>query len=290
MSLFTDKVEIGIQEAELDTQKIVSGIPPIFIWIGALIILTYIPGYFIAKSSSYKIWLARYEQGAVAAKQSFLTPQNITISPASIDTLGAGQFSAVVKIANPNLDLSLDNIAYTLDFFNAAGQQVYSYPGTFFLLPNQTKYLTIPTFSSNEQISSARLTLPPNLPWQKRLQIPAVDLEPSLPSHFNQQSPPAFVVQGDFLNNSPYTLNKVRLTFILYNSSGQIIGSSLRVESTVAPFERRAYKQLWPNATVPNLSRVEVTADTDVLDPTNLSAPAIGSSSAADLSRPKTGQ
>ena len=94
------------------------------------------------------------------------------------------------------------------------------------------------------------------------------------------------MVQGDFLNNSPYTLGKVRLTFVLYNNSGQVVGSSQRDEFTVAPFERRAYKQLWPNAQVPGLARVEVTADTDTLDPNNLSIAATPPSPASDLGRP----
>jgi len=99
------------------------------------------------------------------------------------------------------------------------------------------------------------------------------------------------VAQGDFVNNSPYTLSKVRLTFVLFDQNQKIIGVSQRDESTVAPFERRAYKQLWPNMTAGNLSRVDVTADTNTLDPSNLSAPTINSgSSSSDLNRPTVNQ
>lgn len=289
MSLFTEKMELGVQEAELETRKVLGGLPAIFRWLVILIIIGLIPAYFIAKSVSYKIWLARYQQGAIMAKPSFTNPQAILVSPINITTLGTGQYAAVVKISNANLDLSLEKIPYSLNFYNSKGQEVYTFNDSLFLLPNQTKYLTAPTFATGEQIASSTLQLPPNLPWQKRLQIPQVDLETSLPSAFYQTSPQAFVAQGDFLNNSPYTLNKVRLTFVLYNSTGQIIGSSQRDESTVSPFERRAYKQLWPNAQVPDFAKVEVTADTDTLDPNNLSIAATPPSSSSDLSRPSSG-
>ena len=129
--------------------------------------------------------------------------------------------------------------------------------------------------------------LPQTIAWQKRLNISAVNFSISLPQTFEQYSPLAFVAQGDFVNNSPYTLSKVRLTFVLFDQNQNIIGVSQRDESTVTPFERRAYKQLWPNMTAGNLSRVDVTADTNTLDPSNLSAPAVNSGTSSDLSRPK---
>jgi hypothetical protein len=287
MSLLKDKIELDIQEAEFYTQKKLSQFPPILVWFIIIALLAVIPAYYISRSMSQKIWLARYEQGAIAAKPSFTNPQAPKISDVTLTTSGPGTFAAVVQVSNQNLDLSMDNVPYSFTFYNSQKQQIYQYQNTLFLLPNQTKYITAPTFTPTEQIAYADFALPQTLPWQKRLAIPTVNLSTTLPQTFEQVSPLAFVVQGDFFNNSPYTLTKVRLTFVLFNQSNKIIGTSQRDESTVAPFERRAYKQLWPNMTAPNLSRVEVTADTDTLNANNLSAPEVNSNSSSDLSRPK---
>lgn len=287
MSLLKDKLELDIQEAEAFAQKNLSQFPPILVWLIVSALLAVIPAYYISRSVSQKIWLARYQQGAIVGKPSFTNPQAPKISDVTLTTSGPNNFAAVVKISNQNLDLSINNVPYTFTFYNAQKQQIYQDQGTLFLLANQTKYITAPTFTPNEPIVFADFQLPQTLPWQKRLSIPTVNFFTSLPQTFEQYSPLAFVAQGDFVNNSPYTLSKVRLTFVLFDHNQNIIGTSQRDEFTVTPFERRAYKQLWPNMTAGNLSRVDVTADTDTLDSSNLSAPAVNSNMSSDLSRPK---
>ncbi len=286
MSLLKDKLELEIQEAELGTQKILGQFPPLLRWALILLLLAIIPTYYIAKNVSEKIWLSRYRQGAVLSKPSFTNPQAPKISPVSVTTLEPGSYAAAVKITNENLDLSVDNLPFEFVFYNAGKQQIYSYSNALFLLPDQTKYIIAPRFTATEQIAYADFQLPQNIPWQKRLSIPAVSLTTSVPAVSNQVSPPAFLVAGDFVNNSPYAVATVRLTFILFNSEGAIIGASQRDEFTVAPFERRSYQQLWPNLLANNLGRVEVDADTDTLNPNNLSASSVPGNNASNLGRP----
>jgi len=287
MPLLKEKIEMEVQEAELFAQKNLGSFPPMLRWLLVFMVVAIIPAYYISRSVSQKIWLSRYEQGATVGKPSFTNPQAPKISAVTLTTGGSGSFAAIVQISNQNLDLSIDNVPYSFTFYNSQKQQIYQYQNTLFLLPNQTKYVTAPTFTPTEPIAYANFQLPQTLPWQKRLDIPTVNLSTSLPQTFEQTSPTAFVAQGDFVNNSPYTLSKVHLTFVLFDQSNNIIGTSQRDEFTVTPFERRAYKQLWPNMIAPNLNRLDVTADTDTLDPNNLSAPAINTNYSSDLSRPK---
>lgn len=290
MSLLTDKIEIDVQEAELYTKQALGQFPKLVVWLLAIGIIAIIPAYFTAKNISLKIWTTRYGQGAILAKPSFTNPKAPKISAVTVTIMGGGSFSAIAQISNQNLDLSADNVPYSFVFLDDKKREIYRYSDTLFLLPNQTKYITAPKFTLNGKITYANFELPEALPWQKRLAIPAVTFSTSLPQTFDQSSPPAFVVQGDFVNHSPYILKKVRLTFVLFDGSGNIIGTSQRDESTVTPFERRAYKQLWPNMAAGNLSRVDVTPDTDTLDPQNLSAPAVNSNSSSDLSHPALGR
>lgn len=288
MSLFKDKIELDIQEAEMLAQKSLSGFPVVLRWLFVFLIIAIIPAYFISKSAAQKIWLTRYQQGAITAKPSFINPQAPKKSPVTLTNSGSKGVAALVQISNQNLDLSTENVPYSFTFYNSQKQQIYQYQDKLFLLPNQTKYITAPTFFPTEPVAYADFQLPQALPWQKRLAIPAVNLSASEPQTFEQASPLAFVAQGDFVNNSPYTLTKVRLTFVLFDRNQNIIGVSQRDEFTVTPFERRAYKQLWPNMIAPNLGHIDVTADTDTLNPSNLSVPEVNSNTSSDLSRPKT--
>ena len=285
MSLLQDKIELEVEEVELAAQKSLNNFPPLQKWLLIILLVAIIPGYYAAKAISYKIAYTKYQQTLLTAKPSFANPKAPIVSNVTVTTLKAGSYAAVATIANPNFDLSLDNVPYQVIFYNSQKQQIYSYSDTLYLLPNQTKYLTVPTFSANDLVAFTNIQLPPNLPWQKRLQIPTVNLLTSLPNSSQTTSPPAFVVTGDFTNNSPYTLGTVRLAFVLYDMGNNIIGVSQRDEFTVAPFERRSYTQLWPNSFAPTLSKIDVQAYTDTLDQNNLSVPSQASSSASSLSR-----
>ena len=285
MSLFKDKIELEVEEMELAAQKSLNNFPPLQKWLLIVFLILIIPGYYTAKAISYHIAYNKYQQTLLTAKPSFSNAKAPVISAVTVTTLKQGSYAAVATITNPNFDLSLDNVPYQVIFYNSQKQQIYSYSDTLYLLPNQTKYLTVPTFTASDVVAFTNLQLPPSLPWQKRLQIPTVKLLTSLPSPSQQSSPPAFVVTGDFTNNSPYTLGTVRLAFVLYDTSSNIIGVSQRDEFTVAPFERRSYTQLWPNSFAPILSKIDVQAYTDTLNQNNLSVPIEASSSASDLSR-----
>src|SRR5271154_3318684 len=119
MSLFKDKIELGIQEAELGTQKALGRFPPLLRWLLILLVVAIIPAYFVAKNASLKIWQSRFAQGAIQAKPSFTNPPPPKPSQVRVTSLGQSQYDAIIQITNQNLDLSLDNVPYTFIFSNA---------------------------------------------------------------------------------------------------------------------------------------------------------------------------
>lgn len=286
MSLLKDQVEIEIQEAELATQKALLEFPPLIRWVTILVAVAIIPAYFIAKNSAHSIWQKRLSQGQLLAKLSFINPLPPKISKVFLTTLGTKAFAAAILVTNQNLDLSVEDAPFTFIFTNSEKQTVYTYSGKLFLLPNESKYVVVPTFSVDDKITYADFRFLNELNWQKKLQIPKIIIYTSQPSTYQQTNPSAFVVEGSFTNSSPYQLKQINLTFILTNLTGTIIGVSSRNEYTVAPFEKRSYKQLWPNMNNTDIAGIKVFAQTDVLDPGNIVLPDYKPGEASDLSRP----
>src|SRR6266404_2194337 len=124
MSLFKDRVELGIEEAELETKKTFEDFPPLWRWLIIIMIVAIIPGYFIAKGISQKTWARRYQQTAIFSKPSFQNPESPKMGNVNVTTLGPGIYAAAVKITNPNLDLSLNLVPYTFNFYNNQKQLV----------------------------------------------------------------------------------------------------------------------------------------------------------------------
>jgi hypothetical protein len=286
MSLLKDKIEVEIEETEIRAQKELNTLPGAVKWFLIFGFIAIIPTFYVSKSLAKGFWSKKYLQIQTSAHLSFLNPKAPIVSDITVTTQREGAYAAVLKVSNPNLDLSLDQVPYEVNFFNSNKQQIYSYADKLFLLPSQTKYVTVPTFNSQEKISYTNFHLPDTLPWQKRLEIPAINIAKSIPFYLQQLSPPAFVVSGDFTNQSPYILKKIRIIFVLYNSNDEIVGTSQRDEFAVKSFERRAFTQLWPNQNGSNVVRSDIQIYTDNLDPDNLSVPAVPTSPASDLSRP----
>lgn len=181
--------------------------------------------------------------------------------------------------------MSANNIPYEFSFFDVNNDLIISKPGNLFLLPGQTKYVILPKITSNKSVSRATLTFTQTPNWQKRLQLPKISITTPPPLTYNQFQPPTFIAEGSYTNQSPYRLRSVRLTIILYDSSGAIIGSSQRDDFDLLPFERRAYKILWPNVFATNIGKTEVVAETNILDPMNITLPT-ENNPASDLTRP----
>ena len=286
MSLLKDKIEVDIGLAELKTQQALQRFPPAMRWMLVICVVLIIPAYFIAKGASYRYWSKNYRQYLISAKPSFTNPKDPEKSDIFLTTTGNGNYGAAMQITNDNLDLALPETGYQFTFFDAKGEQVYQESGSAFLLPNDKKYLVVPRFTSQQPVKGANFSWTQALAWQKRASIPQINIQTSSPNTYNQFIPPAFVAEGNYLNNSPYQLAKVRLTFLVLDRTGAIVAVSRRDDSTVAPYERRSYKQLWPNVYGDPSYAMKIFAETNPLDPQNLTLPATPTTPASDLSRP----
>lgn len=288
MALIKEKIEVAIGESELKVQNQFSQFPKFLRWFIIVSLIGFIPAYFGAKAISNYYWQKQYSTSLTLAKPSFTQAKEPTVQRLDITSLGPGKYAAVATVINENLDLSLENGAYQFNFFNNRGESVYKETKNFFLLPNQKKYLVAPNISSSDEIISGTLTFPNKLNWQKRINIPQVQLLANKPGTYNQLEPLAFVAEGSVVNNSPYNLGQIRLAFLLLDNSGKIIGTSQRYESTLMPTERRAYKQLWPGIYSTEVAETKVIAETNTLDGTNLNLPKTQITPASDLDRPQT--
>jgi hypothetical protein len=290
MSLLKDKIELEVELAEYQAQQSLQKFPPILRWLLIGCILAAVPGYYIAKSISYNYWTGHYKQYAISAKASFTDPKEPKASNVTLTSTGNGVYAATMQLTNQNADLALPRADYEFTFYNAAQQQVYRETGTTFLVPNGQKYLVVPRFTSKDAVTAANFRFTSPLHWEKRISIPKVNIIPSPVDTYNQLVPQAFVAEGSYLNSSPYQLGALRLTFLVFDRDGKLIGASRRDDFTVAPGERRTYKQIWPNVYGDPSYTVKVFVETNVFDAKNLTLPTAPNNSASDLSRPANNQ
>ncbi|MCC7356532.1 MAG: hypothetical protein IT410_02880 [Candidatus Doudnabacteria bacterium] len=246
-----------------------------------------IPAFFIAKYGSFAFWNWQYKDLRVVAAPAFQSSQDVEVGTAKVIRSGDNLYSVYTKIKNRNLDLALQDARYEFTFFNNSGDVVKTQQGGLFLLPDQEKYIVVSNVVSTEVITSAKVVLS-QVNWQKKAAIPKIVIRTPAPTTYEEVNPLQFVAEGVIVNESPYRLGTVRITFVLYDASGEIIGISERSEFSVRSSERRAYVQRWPGLYESEVARVEVFAETNSLNGNNLileDLPSVGGSS---LDRPDT--
>ncbi len=290
MALLKEKLELGIEEAEFNAQRALSSFPPLLKWTFIALIIALIPSYFIAKTLSQKYWAGKLNIYQIKATPSFSNPQELKTDPALLLTYSDGSLGAVALVSNTNNDLTAQNVSYSWAYYGQTGEQItplnsQATKGSFYILPKSKKYIMVPKIQTSETITRAELILDSPVKWQKRLKMPAV-LLPVAPASTNQQnSPLVFSIESSVLNNSPYLIKEVNLSFLIYGQNGQIVAVSQRTENDIKPFEKRAFKQLWPGLYV-TPSKVEILADTNTLKPGNLVV-LESQSNSSDLSQPE---
>lgn len=291
MPLLKEKLELEIEEAELRAQKTLQGLPPLARWALIVGVIAILPAYFIAKSVSQAYWQKKYSTSILQAHPSFTGTQDLKLNNIYLTSLGNNTYSALAVVENPNLDLAADNVKYAFNFYDANGKQLVPLSGDIggsaYFLPGQKQYLAVPKFNlgSGQAIASVKLGLDTNISWRKPYQLPSLQFPTNIPNFYQQYSPLSFVVEGNFQNNNAYLVKTVRLIFLAYDKNNVIVAISQRDEYDIQPFERRAYKQLWPNIYAQNVSRVSVIVTANTLNPNNLTIIQSGSGKASNLDR-----
>jgi hypothetical protein len=236
---------LALQESTLSIRKAYHGMAPLKQGLVMFFLIAMIPLYLGVRFGTEKIMAAQYARKALSSHPSYTVTNPPVIGDVKIIKNNNGTFSAYAELENPNLDLSADNISYSIALQNSAGESIYPVSGTTYLLPDEKKFIVVPKIESTENIVRGTLTLG-DVDWQKRISIPQVQLKVSEPTLLEEVNPLTFVAEGSVVNNSPYALRSVRLVFFIYDANGRAIGVSQRDEFTIPAFGRRAYKQLWP--------------------------------------------
>lgn len=233
------------------------------------LLIAIIPGYLLARIGTEQLQRIEYSRQALIAHPAFTAAVQPDFSPVTLIRNPNGTYSAYATVTNPNLDLAAEDIPYTMTFQSSGNPSAFTSSGTFYLLPDEKRYLVVPKIDTTDNLISGTLSLG-EAKWQKKLSIPKIDLKASEPITSEDINPQTFYVEGAVINNSPYNLSAVRIVFLLYDQNNNIIGVSQRDEFQVAAFSRRAYKQQWPGLTQNVVRKVQVIPATDVSNPDNL--------------------
>lgn len=195
----------------------------------------------------------------------------VTLSEVSLIPYDESSVAAYVKIGNESLSVALGETDYIFKLFGAGGENVGISRGKVFLLPGQEKYVIASRVNTSGTAVRGEFELV-TPKWQKRINVPKVELSFIQPKAYNQIDPVQFVVETGFTNKSPYHLKSTKTVVVVFDNNKNVIAVTERSEFDVEPSQTRVFKLIWPSSVAKNVASVLVLPDTNVLDSQNLQA------------------
>lgn len=197
--------------------------------------------------------------------------QDIEIVSTNYIISGTNRIDLLAKIRNPNNDYGAGVLGYRFDILDSKQEIVFSRSGQSYILAGQSKYLVwVGLEVKNNDISKINLTLD-NIVWEKitdlknpRLVIKDKKLESS------SSRGVIATASGILVNESNYDFNAVDIAAILYDDKDNIIGLGRTELRTIISGEKRYFEINWDKLFNTKVSRLELEANTNILDRGNI--------------------
>lgn len=180
-----------------------------------------------------------------------------------------GNTSAVITLANPNLNYGARSLTYTLNFYDANKQKLFSLTKTSFIYPAEAqKFILEPNLRVNfAGIVGEPEVILENFDWRpvEEFSEPKVQIRQTKTEIANKQ----VVVTGLLANREPFALTRSGVGVLVYqNLAGgetKLIGISKTVLQDLKPFEERAFKIIIPIAENLKLSDIDTVLTSESL-------------------------
>jgi hypothetical protein len=202
-----------------------------------------------------------------------LTIKDVQVEWAKFLLLQENQYDLIAKIVNPNPNFGLAQINYTFKLYNSSGEEIKEQNGSSFILPGEEKYLIEGGMAVQDVPGGVDLVIEKAdiTDWQK------FNADYSLPNIYilNKEfkpvdnQPGVSQASGLIRNDSAFDFDKIIVSIVLFDGSGQIIGVNKTQANTVLAGEQRYFSALWYTPISGQVASVEMQADTNLLSDEN---------------------
>lgn len=194
-----------------------------------------------------------------------LMVQEVSVVPGGSDT-----FDVVAKVYNPNDALGARQFKYIFILKDSSGNVVATKKGTDFVLPVDTKYVAVLGVKTDGNLLATNAEIKISDPeWTALGTVEKPQLGVYNKKFDKAPTGEGSQAEGMLRNESNYDLNKISLVILLRGTDGKILAVNKTEKDVVRVKEQRDFKINWPYAFSGNVQKMEVDAQSNVLDPQN---------------------
>lgn len=191
----------------------------------------------------------------------------ITVSLIKLFRVANGDYDFIAQVSNPNFNYGAPEISYNLILLDQNNSEVSRQNGQFYILPGQTKYIVTISLKSPTDLSSAKLEIK-SAKWEK-IDLPDGGVTFALQAKDFKQGTNRSDLSGILFNNSNFDFDRVEVSAILFDDSGNVLGVNETDIRTFLSKSRRGFSVFWPFPINGQVTRTDIEASTNLFKNSN---------------------
>lgn len=167
----------------------------------------------------------------------------IQILPVGIVSLD-GKTSALIELRNPNINWGADKFYYELNFYDSAGEKIFSLSKDSFIYPGEVKYIAeINLDVDYQKISRSEFTIINEPSWKpaSEFPLPKISSPRGISTEYNQKEK-KIIISGIWTNENPFSVSEAVIIGVLWDNLGRRVGISKTLLSGIKPREQKAFR------------------------------------------------
>ncbi len=176
-------------------------------------------------------------------------------------------FDFVAEVSNPNNLWGARTVGYLINVFDENNKNIFSKTGTFYILPQENKYIVESKIYLQEAASQVDFRIT-STDWQRLSGFR--DLALRIRDKRIYEEGEYTKISGIVFNNSNYDFDRVDLVGLIFDENKEIIAAGKTEVRTLLRGENRYFEIRWPKVWNFETVSFEIKAYTNIFSPENL--------------------
>ena len=176
-------------------------------------------------------------------------------------------YDLVAEIKNPNQNYGSGNISYKFELYDTQDNLVSEYPGSTYILPNQTKYILKIKAESDRPVKQIKFSFV-DVEWEKLedYQPPQLGVQQKEYRLLADEESGFAQVRAILINKTNFDFDKIDIDILLFNSSDRLLAINTNEIRTFLAGEERDFISTWFNQINGQVVSFEIEAETNIFD------------------------
>lgn len=179
-----------------------------------------------------------------------------------------GDYDFVARIYNPNTVYGTADFNYSLSFIDENGVELLKTGGSSYILPGQTKYLTVVSLKINGEVADAVMTIN-SVQWSKVQPFDSVVNFMIRRQNFFPDMDGSSRFEASLFNGSNFDFDKVDVAIVLFDEDGNITGAGKTDIRTFLSGTERGFQVQWPYSPDSEVANVAIEVSTNLFENSN---------------------